>query len=268
MSSTPPPFQPPSGQPYGYPPRPPIPMGKKTNILFWILGGLAVIILVVVLAVAGIGYYFATKVKQAGVNSSLLKENPALAGIKMVAALNPNIEIVSIDEDAGKVVVHDKKKDKNYTVNIDDAKKGRFSFQEDGKDPVSITTKQGPNGSIDIDSGDGKTVHIGGGGPTKLPAWLPQYPEASAAKVTFSARSDEGNVGNFTFTTPDSVEKAASFYEDAFRKAGLDVTRTLNVNNGKSGAIVKGKSGHKSATAALGRDDGETTVNVTFASEK
>ena len=136
--------QPPPGQPY-YPP----PAKKTTSPIVWILAGIGAFLLLIAIVVVGAGFFLFHKVKQAGLDPELMRRNPALATVKMMAALTPNIEVQSIDENRGLVTVRDKKEGKTYTVNLEDAKKGKCVFQEDGKDAGPLNaTGDGQSGAI------------------------------------------------------------------------------------------------------------------------
>ena len=257
--------QPPPGQPY-YPP----PAKKTTSPIVWILAGIGAFLLLIAIVVVGAGFFLFHKVKQAGLDPDLMRRNPALATVKMMAALTPNIEVQSIDEGRGIVTVHDKKENKTFTVNLDDAKKGKFVFQEDGKDAVTLNaTGDGKTGAIEIKSSDG-TVKIGGGQNAKVPTWVPDYP-GSQPTVAYSAQSKDGDSGSYQFKTKDSADKVARFYEDGLKSSGMKVTTTISTSgdSGGGGMIVGADEGKKhSAIVLLGSDEGSTTVSVTFTVSK
>lgn len=281
MSTTPPPnpnqppygsqpgyqqgYQPPPGPPY-YPP----PVKKKTSPIVWILAGIGAFLLLIAIVVVGAGFFLFHKVKQAGLDPDLMRRNPALATVKMMAALTPNIEVQSIDEGRGIVTVHDKKEGKTFTVNLEDAKRGKFVFQEEGKDAVTLNaTGDGKNGAVEIKSADG-TLKIGGGQNAKVPTWVPDYP-GSQPTVAYSAQSKDGDSGSYQFKTKDSADKVARFYEDGLKSSGMKVTTTISTSGGSgSGGMIIGEDEDKkhSAIVLLGSDEGSTTVSVTFTVKK
>src|SRR6267154_1772242 len=116
---------PPPGPPYVPPQVPmyPPPQPKKFNVLVWVLVGIGGFLLLVVIAVVCAGFFLVHKAKQAGLDPDLIRKNPAMASVRIMAALNPNIEILSFDEDRSKVMVRDKKSGKTYSVDFEDAKK-------------------------------------------------------------------------------------------------------------------------------------------------
>ena len=257
--------QPPPGAPY-YPP----PAKNKTSPIVWILAGIGAFIALIIIAVAGAGFFFLHKAKQAGLDPDLLRRNPALATVRMMAALTPDIEVQSIDEGRGIVTVHNKKEGKTFTVNLEDAKKGRFVFQEDGKEAVTLNaTGDGKTGAVEIKSSDG-TLKIGGGQNAKVPTWVPDYP-GSEPTVAYSAQSKDGESGSYQFKTRDAADKVARYYEDGLKSSGMKVSTTMaNSGGSEGGGMIAGEDEGKkhSAIVLLGSEGGSTTVSVTFTVKK
>jgi hypothetical protein len=248
---------------------PPQPVAvKKVSPLVWILVGLGVFCLLIFATVIAAGFFFVHKANQAGLNPDQMRRNPGMATVRLMAALNPDIEIISYDDDKGQVSVRDKKSGKTYFVNFEDAKKGKFVFQEGGKSPVTLTTSSdGDNGALEIKSPDG-TVKIGGGTAAKVPAWIPDYPSSTPIGA-FSAQNGDGTSGSYQFKTKDPVEKIAKFYEEGFKSQGLRTTSTMSNADGKTaGGMVSGEQGNKSAVVLVGAENGETSVSVTYKSKK
>ncbi|HEV2690783.1 MAG TPA: hypothetical protein VGV35_19640 [Bryobacteraceae bacterium] len=225
---------------YGAPP--PV---KKTNPLVWILGGLGGCLVLVVICVFAFGLFVAHKAKQAGIDPDLMRKNPALAAAKIMVAANPDIEMVSTDEVKGEITVRDKKTGKVSTVSFEDAKNGKF------------TMKEGAN-----------TVTIGG--KAKFPAWVPDYP-GSEPQGAFSASGAEGDSGTFTFKTKDSSDKVTKYYQDSFQTTGLKITSNVTSQNGQtSGGMLSAQddANKHTVTVIIGVEGGETTVAVTYATNK
>ena len=256
---------PPQGAPY-YPP----PVKKKTSPIVWIVAGIGAFLALVVIAVAGAGFFLLHKVKQAGLDPDLMKRNPALAAVKMMAALTPDIEVQSIDESRGIVTVHNKKEGKTFTVNLEDAKKGKFVFQEEGKEAVTLNaTGDGKTGAVEIKSAEG-TLKIGGGQNARVPTWVPDYP-GSEPTVAYSAQSKDGESGSYQFKTKDAADKVAKFYEEGLKSSGMKISTTISASggSGNGGMIIGEDEGKKHSTIVLlGSDEGSTTVSVTFTVKK
>ena len=131
MSSQPPPFQP---QPPSYqnPVQPPLPPAKKTNILVWIFGGIAVLMIGGLVTCGGIAYFIGKKVQNAGFDSDLAKQNPAYAIAKMGATMAPGVEVISSDDSKGIIKIREKDSGKEVTLKFDPEKKTMVVVNEDG----------------------------------------------------------------------------------------------------------------------------------------
>jgi hypothetical protein len=232
---------------------------KKTSPLVWILVAVGVLILLVVGAVTVGGIFVVNKVRQAGLDPALWEKNPGLAAAKLLAAANPDAEIVSMDEKAGIVVIRDKKDGKTVKMNFADLKRGRITFEGDG-DQVSIDAHgSGDTGSLEVKSKDG-VARFAAGAAMKLPSWLPAY---AGAKDTggMSATGRDGDSGTYGFKTSDSPSTVVRFYDEALKKAGF--TTEPQVESAESAALSAESAG-SSLNLGATADDGQTTVTITF----
>ncbi|HXB70932.1 MAG TPA: zinc ribbon domain-containing protein [Candidatus Acidoferrales bacterium] len=247
-SASPPPTGPP---PVGQATPQPVPGAmapRRTSPLVWVL--VAVLGLFVLIGVAAVGTlrYF---VHKAGIDPDLMRRNPGFAIGKIIAAANPDAEVLSTDDSSGKITVRDRRTGKVVTLSFDDAKNGRFSFSAVGDD--------GKTASLEIGAGAGK-----------LPSWVPAYPGADA-RGTFAVKGDDGNSqgegGTFTFTTPDSAAKVKAFYDDRCRRAGMKVKMTLSTE--ESGVIVASDDGERhTLNVNVAGGSGDTTVTVIYAAKR
>ena len=98
--------------PIGMPPQqqfPPPPPQKKSNVLTWVLVGCGTFVILGVIAFVVGGYFVWNKAKQAGLDPALMQKQPALATAKIMVAMNPDIELVSVDEEKGLITVKTKR---------------------------------------------------------------------------------------------------------------------------------------------------------------
>ena len=245
--------------PYAPEPIPPVGPVKKTSPWVWVIGGCGALIVLAVIVFAVSGYLIARKVKQ------VAGGNPA-GIVRMIAAMNPDVEVLSTDDATGKVTIRNKKDGKVVTMNFDDIKNGKFSIQEEGKDAVTIQAggKDG-QGIVDVKSADGSTAHIGAGS-TKTPAWVPAYP-GSSPQGTFSTSNDREETGSYTFTTNDGLEKVSKYYQDALKTSGFTVD---SMNVATTGGVVTGKmvGDKRTVSVNLGSDGAQTSVTVVFVEKK
>lgn len=246
-----PPAQQPGMPPPAYGAPPPMPMARKTSPLVWVLAIVLGLFFLGFVAVAGVGFFIAHKVKQAGIDPELWRRNPGLAVGKIIAATNPNVEVVRSDDGAGTVTIRDKRTGKETTMTFDQARNGKFSI------------------TADDDRGGTATLQFGGAAANNLPSWVPKYP-GSEGTSTFAVKGsgdDGADGGSFTFTTPDSGEKVLQFYRDKAQDLGLKVK--MSTTTGDSGMAIATEDGdRRSLTAIVSGHSGETSVSVTYGSKR
>jgi len=239
----------------------PIPAPKKTSPILWIFVAIFCVVALAGMAVIAGGLFFVHKVKQAG-------NNPALFAAKMIAAANPDVSVVSSDDARGTVTFLDKKTGKTVTMNFDDVKKGKITFEADGQQASIETKGDGKDGAVLVTSPEGSIKF--GAGAAKLPDWLPAYPNVTP-QGTFGIQGVGEESGNVTFTVKDPIDKVVSFYEEGLKKSGLTTNSNVLQQNGKAaGAMVTGEDAAKkrSAMINLGAGDDGVTVNVTYSTKK
>jgi len=233
------------------PPIPGQPAKKKTAWWVWgLLGCGGLIVVVVVIAVAGLGYLW-TKVPKT--------ELGVVA--RAIQLTNPDIEVVSLDEDRQTVTLKDKKTGKELTVNLEDAKNGKFSFSSnDGKESVTFS---GEDGVIKVQGEKGTAVL--GQAPKNLPSWLPAYPGATP-QGGMSSEEQERRGGAIHFTTSDSVSQVLAFYKEKLSEQGLHPGDDAGSSNTEEFGIFTARSEDekKSVSVTASRASDQTTVGVTF----
>ncbi len=241
------------------PPPPPgagLPAPKKVSPVVWILGGCAVLVVLCVLVMALGGLFLFHKVRQAGLDPDLIQRHPELAAVKMMVAVNPDAELVNIDEDKGVVIVRNKKTGETVTMNFEDIKRGKISFESGGKKVEMEGHGEGDTGSFTVKSDQGTATF--GAGAVKMPAWLPAYGGANVQGL--STQTAGGTGGTFSFKASDGFDKVVEFYKDALQKAGL----TVEVMQHPGGALLTGRTGGRTATINVMTDGSGSAVSGTF----
>lgn len=255
--------------PIGMPPQqqfPPPPEQKKTSVWTWVLVGCGTFLILGVIAVVAGGYFVWNKAKEAGLDPELMQKQPALATAKMMVAMNPDIELVSVDEAKQLITIKDKKTGETMTINLDQARSGRVTFKKDGEDEVSIEGKgDEASGSLEVKSKEGTSKFGSGAAAEGLPDWFPAYPGAQV-QGNYSSKGKDGYVGGYQFTTQDSVDRVVKFYEQGLKEAGLKViTNLINTDGKVTGGMASGEEEGKKRTAFVTvgvADDGNTMVSV------
>ncbi len=252
--------QQPAPPPAGFGQQPPPPMGfnqqapppagvkKGIGTVGWVLIGLGGFCLLIGVLVVGAGFFVAHKVKDAGFDSELAQKNPQLAAAKVMAALNPDVEVIRVDDEKGMLTIREKKTGKTITINADDVKNGRITFSDDST---------------------GDKVSFGAGTDIKLPSWIPEYP-GSRPEGTVSATGHNGEGGMAHFTTSDSVTKVLAFYQDELKGAGFKITSNVSGDSGDSkGGLITAENTDTKHTVlvTVGSSDKGTEVALTYGSK-
>ena len=227
-------------------PAAPAPQKKGTSPLVWILVGCGGLIVVACLVMLVGGYLVAHKIKG---YAETARKNPAMAAAKLMVTVNPDLELVSEDDDKGELTIRNKKTGEELTMNAQDIKQGRLKFKNEKGEEVTFegSGQQGKEG-FRIKSNKG-SVAFGNAEGVKAPAWVPAYPGGKAV-ASASEQTAEGVTGHLSFQTTDSADKVLAYYERELKASGFSVERTS----------MKGMAQFANLNAKA--DGGRRTVNV------
>lgn len=239
---------PPSGSPPSGASSPASPGKSKT--LMYVLFGCGGVLVVALAAAIALGLFVRQKAGDVG-------RNPAMAAAKMVAALNPDIEVVSADEASGRITLREKKTGKTITMDFRDVQKGRISFEGDGGERVEIESEgEGKSGTFRMKTPEGE-LRAGAGSLASLPSWVPVCPGAAPGEA-FSAQSVEERTGTVHLKCRGPVEEVAAFYERQLKAAGMKVQRQA-VLAGEANMVIlggQGRSGEELNVTVMSTDEG------------
>ncbi len=236
------------------------PAFKRSKALTWTLVGCGGLLAAVLIAAIALGIFVR---RQAGD----LGSNPGFAAAKMIAAMNPDIEVVKADERTGKITLREKKTGKTVTLDFRDIQKGRISFEGDQGERVDVETEgEGERGSVRVKTEKG-TLEWGAGSSDQAPDWVPRYP---GGKITgsFSGNGAGRLSGGLQISSQDSVQKVADFYESALKSAGMQTERSSFSSAGQQVISVKGTTADgRQVVATVTNAGGETTAAVMYSEQ-
>lgn len=223
-------------------------MPRKTSPLVWVLVIILGLFVLGGTAVAGFTWFVVHKAKEAGIDPGLWRRNPGLAAGKLIAATNPNLEVVRTDDGAGVITLRDRRTGKETTITFDQARAGKFTMQTED------------------DNGKRASVEFGGVAG-KPPAWVPEYPGSRPAYNIRGSSEGGEEGGNFTFTTPDSAARVLTFYQDKIKEAGMETKVSTNTPDG--GMLVASRDNdERNMTVVVAGKSTETTVNITYSRKR
>jgi hypothetical protein len=244
---------------------PPTPPKKGLGPLGWILIGCGGLILIGALVFGAIGMFVT---KQVTKKAAEFEKNPVFAAAKLAVQVNPDLEIVSTDEEHATLTVKNKKTGEVATFSAEDAKNGHFVFKS--KEGTATFDASGKEGVVKVTTDKGETSTFGAGSPQNLPSWLPVYP-GGTVQGTFDTTSAEGRSAAFTVTTKDPVNQVLDYYEARLKEAGLKVEKnTVSTNDKISGGSVTANSEDQKRTASVMISAAEegTSAIITFQEKK
>lgn len=246
--AVPPRVPPPAGQ-YAAPP-PMAPMGqgvkKGPNWWLWIGGGIAVFLLLIVVAVVGAGFFVAKKAKDAGFDSQMMAKNPVLGAARLAMAMNPEVEVVKVNEETGELTIKEKKTGKVITMKAEDIKNGKITF---------------------TDESSGETLSVGGNAGAKLPEWVPDYP-GSKPQGTFAKTGGAAEAGMAQYQTADAGNEVLKFYEDELKGAGFTVNSSVAAQAGQGTITGTDEGSGRTVTVVVSGTGSQTNVMVTYTTKK
>jgi hypothetical protein len=239
-----------------------VPAKKGVSIWVWLAIGCVGILVLGGVAVGGFVWWGAHKVKSM---AQELQEHPEQAIVKMLAAMDENVEVVSTDAANGKVTLRNKQTGQVMTVDMEDIKQGKINF-ETAEGSASMTMDQ-QGGKMEVHGAHGEVATFGSG--SHLPDWVPTYPGGKAEGV-FSSDTPQQSGGTFALTTSDSVDQVFAYYKQQLEDGGYSVTESRYSGSGGNGGIVAGESkdGKRNLTFTLATDAGMTRVAGAYSEKK
>ena len=233
--------------------------GKKgLPVLAWIAIGCGGIVVVAGIAFTVLGWLAVGKMKDV---ASDFEDNPTKAAAELVVRMNPDLEMVESDDDAGTITVREKSSGTVVTMNYEDIEEGRISFEsEEGR--VEITGQgQGGEGVMTISTDEGET-RIGGGG--EIPDWVPAHPATTARQSLLRSTGPTGDNGQASFTVDAAADDVAAFYKAELEEAGYTVSVTTYSGNEGSVSVVSGQKDGGTIVASVREVESQVEVVVQY----
>jgi hypothetical protein len=242
------------------------PERKGLGTLAWIGIGCGVLLVVVVIALAVTSWFVVGKARQVAEEFDV-EGNPALAAARMIVKLNPELEEVDVDQEAGTITVRNTRTGEEVTVDFEDLEQGRISWKA-GDHEVTIDASGGEGEeviSVTGDEGEWKLT-TGGSDAGDLPDWVPLYPgtEPMASHVF---EGSEGVRGTCQLETDDGAAQVIDFYQKQLQQAGYEVTvNRFSSSDGEEGGVVNAEHGAsgRAVVVMVGTESGRTTASVSF----
>ena len=232
------------------PPQAPPPVAaakKKTSPLVWVLVGCLGLFVIGGVIFAAATFFVAKKVKDV---ASEFAENPIRESVEAMVRFNPELELVSTDDEAETLTIRNKSTGEVATFDWSDIQNGNFRFEADGEE-YTVDTSGAAEGRLEVRDGSGAGVLAFGPGASDVPSWFPEYPGSADVNVLVSANQNGQDSAIWTFQAADAVADVLAFYEQRLEVDGWEVSTSTAEGAGAQQGSVEAK-----------RDAGATTLNL------
>lgn len=207
---------------------------KKSKTLLYILGGCAILSFIFI-ALIIVGFFiFGKKIHP-------FLSNPSKAIAKVITESNPDVEIVSIDEQNKKITIKNKKTGEVITIDFSDASKGNIVWKEKGGKGSFTISSDEEEGKIEFKE-EGKETKIEYGKDKNLPKWLPEL-NGFEVKNVIRTESEGKKSGIIEIENQKNFEEAVDNLNKEFEKKGIILQKSFfQESEGKRQAMLQGKS--------------------------
>ena len=234
---------------------------RRPNIVLRIIGWIATLILIAIIAMAGLGFYWLHKAKETGLNPYLIKKNRDLAAAELAVLRNGDVRILSTNDAAETMVVRDNKTGKTITLKFDRATKSMVETGEHAKQPAPAATATPSATETKAPDATAEPAN-----PATPPPWVPAYPEASLQNQ-LSADDNQKQSGSYTFVSPDAPDKIISYYSQQLTSAGMKLTTTASGTADQIITATQDSNGRSVQVTVSTASDG-THVNLSYEQKK
>lgn len=200
---------------------PPAPEKKKgMPALAWVGIGCGTLLIIVVVVVA---ILIGNCSRKLTAWSEEMEKNPTKGAAEMVVRFNPDLDMVSQDDDAGQMTIRNNKTGEQMTLDYADIAEGRLT----------------------VTDGEGAVSTIGTGDAEQAPAWVPRLPDVESAASVFHRESADEITGVLNLKTTMSADAVEEYFKEAAEKAGMSSSgaNRISMNNTETRTLeFKGSS--------------------------
>ncbi len=257
----------------------PAPAAKKTSPWLYVglgCGGL-ILLLIIALGVRGwLGKIYGEDNVLEGKSfeqfAAEMEADPEFTAVETMIRLNPEIELVSSNKEAGTVTLRQKSDGSETTISIADLQEGKLSFEQDGQ----VTQMDAADGQLAVTQttadGQTQTLTYGIGAIEEHSAYATALvlPEAQGVQSAMLMDSEEGKFGSFFYTTGKSVEDTATELQALGTQQGIEFERTpMESGDGTFITLSKPQADDgKVLTLMLNQEAQGTKVTVSYQEPK
>jgi hypothetical protein len=173
--------------------------------------------------------------------------NPEKAAAELMVSWNPDMEMVSQDEEKG-----------TMTIRTKDGEEMTLSYNDIAEGRIVVTDK------------DGNTTRIGSADLSQVPAWVPKAPDLTDAISSYHSETSGEITGLFTGSSPRGSGDLRTFFESEATSLGLTSRSSSSMESGGTSTVSLGfQGGGKSLNIVItGKPGDGTLVNTNYSEKK
>lgn len=251
------------------PPTPTMPAGPPTapqkkglGLLAWLAIGCGGVLILGFIAFAALGWFAVKKVKE-------VAENPTLVIAKGIDLANPDLELVSTDDEAKTVTYRKTSTGEEITFSWEDIENGRVSLTDSsGKSTtIGVDESTGSAGVVVRNEAGEVSQQYSVSGSQQPPEWLP-LPEGVTQEGGWVAQDESGTKGLLSFKYDGDRAALLEFYRTGLEAAGFKLESSSYQAGDSGGLDVLNARDDKGRTATVSVGSEVGVFAVTFESPK
>jgi hypothetical protein len=191
------------------------------------------------------------------------EKNPAKSAALMALRLNPELEIVTVNDATGEVTVKEKKSGDTVTMSFEDIAQGKFTIKNSKGETVTMDASNAEKQGVVVNGPEGQTVI--GGTQSAPPEWVLVYPGASHTGGMRNERGKSVN-GSYAMETTDKLEKASAYYSEHLKADGYELNYTTTTSSDGNISMISGTkdNGKRTLTVMIQGLDGKTHIALSY----
>ena len=195
-----------------------------------------------------------------------LQEDPAKVTAETIIRVNPELDLISTDDEAGTITFRNNRTGEEATLNFEDIAEGRFSVTtEEGEFSVDAAAGGSGSGGVTIKGPEGEARFGAATDLSDLPSWVPTYPDAEESHSTMHSVGADGVTGAFISQTSDSAEEVVGYFKRLFADQGWEVGSESMTRTGEGvlGAVT-GEMGDRTLNVVVVESEGKSQVTINY----
>ena len=194
-----------------------------------------------------------------------MQQNPAKTAAETMVRMNPDLELVKTDDDAGTITFTNSKTGEEATLNFEDIAEGRFSMST-AEGEYSIDATDNGEGGVTFKGPDGETRFGASADLSAVPDWVPHYPGMEETQSTLHSTTADGVMGAFTGKSTDDAEAVVAHFKQLFEDQGYKIggESMTKTGDGAFGGVNGDLGDGRTVNVVVMSGQGNTQVTINY----